>query len=249
MSVGGYRGRSRRTDVVVVGAGLLGLSAAYELGRRGHDVVCLEQSTVGNERSGSKSESRLFRLSHDDPFYVRLASRSLEGWENLQTEAGSRLLEPATLLLCGQRMSRYVDAMAAAGVRARLASRAELSERFAGLNFDGPGAFSGEVLYDDTVQILLARKVLEALARLAQAELRLAEPALGIVESQDYVLVRTAAADYRCDYVVLCVGAWSGYLARTAGLNGSECLTPTLGQVAYLRPRSGALGATRPSWS
>jgi sarcosine oxidase len=232
----------RRTEVVVVGAGLLGLSTACELGRRGHDVVCLEQATVGHERSGSKSESRLFRLSHDDPFYVRLASRSLPGWERLEAEAGERLLEPTTSLTFGDRMSRFIDAMAAAGASARLASRAELSERFDGFAFTGPGAFEGEVLLEDTALIMFASRILAALARTARAQIRQREPVTRITETEDHVEVETLTASYRCDCVVLCAGAWSGALARAAGIGAARFLEPTIGQVAYLRPRSGLLG-------
>jgi sarcosine oxidase len=228
--------------VVVVGAGLLGLSTARELGRRGHDVVCLEQSAAGHERSGSKGESRLFRLSHDDPYYVRLAARSLTGWDELQAEAGEELLAPATLLMFGDRMSRFTDAMAAAGARVRLATRSELAERFSGFAFTGPGSFRGEVLLEETARIMFAHRILRALARLSRAELREHETVARITEAADHVVVSTFKASYRCDCVVICAGPWSADLARVAGIAGAGRLQPSIGQVAYLKPRSGPLG-------
>jgi sarcosine oxidase len=243
MRAGGNRDQARRTEVVVAGAGLLGLSTAFELGRRGHDVVCLEAATVGHERSGSKGESRLFRLSHDDPLYVRLALRSLAGWERLQAQAGEQLLEPATLLMFGDRMSRFVEAMAAAGAHGRLVTRAELRERFDGFAFDGPGGFQGEALCDDSAAIMRADAILRALTRLARAEVRQREPVTKVTEYEDHVLVETFAGRYRCDCVVLCAGAWSGELARGAGLPRAGHLEPSIGPVGYLRRWSGELGA------
>jgi sarcosine oxidase len=236
------RRQASRTEIVVVGAGVLGLCAARELGRRGHDVVCLEQQVIGHERSGSKSESRLFRLSHNDPFYVRLARRALVGWKDLQAEVGCTLLEPAELVLFGDRLADYRSAMAAAGASAQLVSRTELSERFGGFAFHGPGGFNGEALLEDTARILLAKHVLEALARVMRAELREREPATGITQTEHGVIVETDAGAYRCDCAVLCAGAWSSALGRQLGIGAAAVLEPTLGQVAYLRPRAGVLG-------
>jgi sarcosine oxidase len=233
----------RRTEFVVVGAGLLGLSAAYELGARGRDVICLEQATIGHERSESKSQSRLFRLSHDDPSYARLAIRSLAGWRRLEDQAGQRLLEPTTLLIFGHDLAGYTEAMAAAGRTTSLASRAELSERFDGFNFTRPGAFTGagQVLVEPDAQVMRAERVLLALATLSRAELREGEQVVRFSEEADHVLVDTPAASYRCDRVLLCPGAWSGRLAAAAGL-ATTGLQTTLGQVAYLAPRAGGLG-------
>lgn len=234
----------RRADVVVVGAGILGLCAAYELGRRGRDVICLEQATVGHQRSGSKSDSRLFRLSHDDPFYVRLAARALRGWEELQAGSGRHLIEPASLLIFGEQIKNYVTATAAAGVAVEVLTEDELGERFPDFAFSGPGAFNGPGLYEESARILLSREVLTALTGTMSAELREHERVIRVRESADRVTVETTATAYECRAVVLCPGAWSSDLARLAGLPGAACLQPTLGQVAYLRPRSGLLANT-----
>ena len=59
---------------VVVGAGLLGLSAAWALTRRGWNVVVLEAAGApGHERSGSKGDARIFRLGYPEPHYVEMA--------------------------------------------------------------------------------------------------------------------------------------------------------------------------------
>ena len=59
---------------VVVGAGLLGLSAAWALSRRSWSVLVLEAAAaVGHERSGSKGDARIFRLGYPEPHYVEMA--------------------------------------------------------------------------------------------------------------------------------------------------------------------------------
>ena len=59
--------RIREVEFVVVGAGVVGPSAAQALVRRGRDVVVLEQTTVGHRWSGSKGGARIFRLGYDEP--------------------------------------------------------------------------------------------------------------------------------------------------------------------------------------
>jgi glycine/D-amino acid oxidase-like deaminating enzyme len=104
-----------RREFVVVGAGLVGLSVARELQRRGRSVVCLEQYAVGHEKAGSKGNARIFRFGYTDPLYVAMAMRALAGWEELSEEAGARLLEPTGLLSFGEQVDEVAAAMSTAG--------------------------------------------------------------------------------------------------------------------------------------
>ena len=82
----------REVEHLVVGAGLLGLSTARALTRRGRSVAVLERAAVGHAGSGSKGTARIFRLGYPDPFYVRLAQASLPRWRALEDESGRTLL-------------------------------------------------------------------------------------------------------------------------------------------------------------
>src|SRR5438105_1150197 len=79
-------------EFVVVGAGLLGLSTARELRRRGREVVVLERATVGHTRGGSKGAARIFRLGYEDRRYVTMAQHALGLWRELEAAAGKTLL-------------------------------------------------------------------------------------------------------------------------------------------------------------
>ncbi|MBW8812936.1 MAG: FAD-binding oxidoreductase [Caulobacterales bacterium] len=61
-----------QADVVVIGAGFTGLSAALELARRGASVVVLEAGRVGGEASGRNGGHCNSGLAHD---YAALAAR------------------------------------------------------------------------------------------------------------------------------------------------------------------------------
>src|SRR3954465_4258383 len=71
-------------SAVVVGAGVLGASAADRLARSGWSVTHVEQLAPGHVRSGSGDESRLIRACHGAaPLHARMARRALELWREL----------------------------------------------------------------------------------------------------------------------------------------------------------------------
>lgn len=73
-------------DVVVIGAGIAGTSAAYALAKKGHKVALLDKGVVGGEQS-----SRNWgwcRQQHRDLRELPLAMKSLEIWKGLNAELG-----------------------------------------------------------------------------------------------------------------------------------------------------------------
>ena len=56
-----------RTQVVVIGAGLMGAAAAWALSARGHAVVVLEARRAGRRDGSSHGGSRVFRRACREP--------------------------------------------------------------------------------------------------------------------------------------------------------------------------------------
>lgn len=72
-------------DVVVIGGGIIGLSAAYFLAREGKDVCVVEKETVGSEASGRCAGG--IGQSHRPPGDLPIAMRAVELWKMLAAEA------------------------------------------------------------------------------------------------------------------------------------------------------------------
>ena len=83
------RGAGGSVKVSVVGAGVMGLAAARAIAQRGHDVTVYEQFELKHKRGSSHGTSRIFRLSYDEEYWIRLAQRAYELWRELERESGT----------------------------------------------------------------------------------------------------------------------------------------------------------------
>jgi sarcosine oxidase len=77
--------------IVIIGAGICGLAAAYELSRRGEQTIVFERGEPFAEQSVGLA--RIFRIAHRRPALCRLAMRARPGWQRWEAEFGAgRLL-------------------------------------------------------------------------------------------------------------------------------------------------------------
>ena len=95
-------------DVVVIGAGIAGCSAAYWLAKKGHSVALLDKGNVGGEQS-----SRNWgwcRQQHRDLRELPLAMKSLEIWKDLNRELGAETgFRPTGLLYVTTRPADFAQ--------------------------------------------------------------------------------------------------------------------------------------------
>ncbi|NUT54542.1 MAG: FAD-dependent oxidoreductase [Thermoleophilia bacterium] len=199
------------TEIVVVGAGVMGLATARALARSGRDVVVCEQFELGHARGSSHGTSRIVRLSYPEARWVRLAQESYPLWRELEAERGQTLLElRGTLDLGDWEPNR--DALAACGVPFEVLERTELERRF---------AISADVgLFQADGGIVRADRALAALAD--GLAVRERTKAGSIEETDDGV----AVGGLRARAVVVTAGAWAPELVGVDAV-------PTVETVSY----------------
>lgn len=225
-------------STIVVGAGIVGACAAFELAQRGHRVTLLDRAGVatgttglgeGNVLCGDKDAGPELELT-----IAGLAVyRELE--ERLGAEAGIRrkgslIVHPDARTWAAEpaRMAR----LAGAGVASRLVDPDELRGLEPALTgpIHGASHFPGDLQCDP-------RAIARALARRAQAlggEVRTDAPVDEIaVEGGRVAGVRVAGELLAADTVVLAAGPWSAPLADGAGLRLP--VAPRKGQLARVR--------------
>lgn len=70
-----------QADVVVVGAGIFGLSAALELTARGYSVLVVDPGPVPHPLASSTDISKVIRMEYgSDEIYMALAEEARRGW-------------------------------------------------------------------------------------------------------------------------------------------------------------------------
>jgi sarcosine oxidase len=203
-------------DVIVVGLGGMGSSAAYHLARRGQRVLGLEQFTPAHDRGSSHGGSRIIRQSYfEDPAYVPLLLRAYELWEQLAQDSGHDVYR-----ITGGLFSGPPECLTVAGsLRAarewalphELLDAADIRARFANFTpqdgdvalYEGKAGFARPEL---TVQAHLE------LAGRAGAELHFGEPVLDWSETAGGVRVTTERGTHTAGQLVICPGAWAPQL-------------------------------------
>lgn len=224
---------SERRDIVVVGAGIHGLCAAFALRRRGRRVLVVDRFEAGHSRGGSHGAGRITRSSYHDRRYVEMTRRMhREAWPRLESALGVRLVHPTPGLFYGPErgpFAAFLRATLAAGVDVEELPRAEAAARFPMLRFD-PG---DRVILDHTAGVLAADRTLAALRAWLAAndvELRHGVRVTSLEHRRDAVTLTAACGDLEAAHVVLATGAWLGELLPA----WRERLVPLRQEVAYV---------------
>lgn len=178
-------------DVVVVGAGVVGLSAGFELARAGHCVKVLSADVPGARQSAGRS--RIFRFSHPDGMLTQAAARSLELWEQWERLAGGALLDRVGLLLTGDVSDRDVYLKPYGGLRELSGAPHPLAVAREQWFFEPTGA---AIHAEDTVRFLQSGLELE-LAEVAGVDRRGATLVGGGRVDADRVVVCAGPDTYR----------------------------------------------------
>lgn len=89
-------------DVIVIGGGTIGLSAAYYAAARSLNTLLLEQfDTLANPWASSDGASRMFRIMYAPEFMGQLAEVSLAMWREIETASQTQILQTQPLLFYG----------------------------------------------------------------------------------------------------------------------------------------------------
>ena len=153
---------------MIVGAGTFGAGLAWWLGRRGDEVVLVDQLEPGDPRATSGGETRLLRCAHGaDADYAAMARRARELWRELEAETGEALL-----LECGVCWFARSEHGWEAAAEPVLAELGVPVERLAAAPFP---SFRGDdlafVLHEPEAGVLRAQRAVRALVAASGAEL------------------------------------------------------------------------------
>jgi sarcosine oxidase len=236
----------RDTDVLVVGAGVMGSATARALAHTGREVVILERSRVGHTGGSSHGRARVFRFSYDDPRYVRMAQESLPMWRELEEEAGEEILTTTGGLDVTSSVEEHVAALEASGAAFELLDAAACRDRFPSLTVPegGPVLFQGDA---GAVAADRAWRALVESATRAGAELHEETPVERLTVEDDRVEVHAGEERWRARVAVLTAGAWTRRLLW--GIGEDIPTTPTRETVAFFKIPGDAVPPVIVEWT
>lgn len=230
-----------RIPFLVVGAGAMGLATTWQLARRGHSVLTLEQFARGHERGASHGATRNFNNAYAEPHYLDLLTRARGEWDELSRQAGTELLGLHGLVTHGDdaNVADVFRALGERGERAEVLSARAAAGRWPGMRFDGDVLFSPDA---GVVRSAEALRALERSARSHGADIRFEHRVLSLDERADGVVAVIASADERVEVVaetvVITAGAWTP--AITPDAVTLPRLTVTEESPAHFAPRTEA---------
>lgn len=206
-----------RADVVVVGAGVMGLASAWALARAGREPLVLEQFRVGHARGSSHGATRIFRLAYDEPEWVRLAQKALPLWRELEADSGETLLDFTGLVDLPLDLDRLVAALTATDTDHEILDAEEVERRF------GLATTCSKAVFQPEAGVVRADRALAVFASgvTIREETKVRALVPGGVETDRGVI--------EADDVVVAAGAWAGDLVSRLPV------TPTRETVSYFR--------------
>ena len=220
----------RDADIVVVGAGIVGVATARALAGYAGTVLLLEQFELGHTRGSSHGTSRIFRLNYPDPRFVRMAMAADAEWRRLEAARGERLIERVGCLDLGPVARETERALAACGARHVTLSADEVGARWPLRLRSGETAVfqpdGGVTRADRAHAALLAEAVAGGVEVRQHARVR------ALVADRGRVRLTTDGDELAARAVVVTAGAWSPGLLATVGIELP--VVPTRETVVYL---------------
>lgn len=199
-------------DVVIIGAGIVGLSLADALIERGASVLVFDHGAPGQAQSGGVT--RIFRYTHADVRLMRLSLRARAAWRDLETRSGRCLVGTEGVIVLGD--PGQATRLSSAGVTVEALAGDELHRRLPIMQTDELLGYlerdAGAIRVRDAVQVLT-----DAIAgRLMPVEVH------GLESSDTHATVYAADGIHRAGHVFVTAGAGTAAFASAAGIKIEE---------------------------
>ncbi len=231
---------SKDADIIVIGGGIIGCSAAYYLSKLGKKVLVLEREDITKGSAGA-TDGVVGYHTKKPGHQMDLAVQSIAMFDHLSEELGMDIeyglrcggMQPAEDKMQWDILSEIVEEQKKSGVDIHMISIEEARQIEPQLAPDLYGA-----LYSPTGgkvnPIRMTMAYFRAAKRLGAVFQTETEVTGMLMEGNRVLGVRTDKGTYRADAVVNACGSWASFTAKMAGID------------MPIKPRKGQLIVTEP---
>ena len=211
-----------RADVVIIGGGIVGVSTAWFLARRGVQVVLCEKGHIAGEQSGRNWG--WVRVQGRDAREIPMMLDAFRTWDSFREETGEDLGFARRGCLFVARSNKemaafgnWVDVAKEYGIESRLLSPADIKQHVRGATADWKGGVITES--DGRAEPQKAAPAFARAAQRAGATVLTACAVRGLeTEGGSVSAVVTEHGTIRTSTVLCAAGAWSSLFCRSLGI-------------------------------
>ncbi|KAK9274200.1 hypothetical protein L1049_019014 [Liquidambar formosana] len=200
----------------------MGSSTAYELAKRGHKALLLEQFDFLHHRGSSHGESRTIRATYPESYYLGMVMESSRLWQEVESEIGYKVYFNASQFDMGPPDQKSLHALIANcqsnSLPYRILNRREVSQKFSG-TFDMPENWIG--LSTELGGVIKPTKAVSMFQTLALQKGAILRDYMEVSDikrdevTSGILVCTTNGKRFWCKKCVVTVGAWMKKLVKS----------------------------------
>lgn len=210
-------------DVIVVGAGSMGMAAGYFLAKSGKRTLLIDSFNPPHNKGSHHGETRIIRHAYGEGVeYVPLALKAQELWKDLEKKTGKQLFIQTGVLNAGLKDTDFtqniISSSKAYSLPLEVLNSSEVNKRWPGITL--PNMYVG--CFEPTSGVLKCVECIEAYRELAErngATILTNSKVKELSVHDKRVTVKTEKQTFTADALVVSAGSWSGSLLSMLDLN------------------------------
>jgi sarcosine oxidase len=206
-------------DAIIIGLGAMGSAAAYQIAKKGVNVLGIDQFSPPHAFGSTHGETRVTRQAiGEGAEYVPLALRSYEIFREIEAETNADLLTITGGLVLSKSSGNalhgndgFIETTIAAaekfGIKHRTLSAREIAKQFPQFKLDG----DERGYFEDKMGFLRPENCVAAQLELAEkygAKINLNEKVLQVKHDENSDEVVTDKGKYQAEKLIISAGAW-----------------------------------------
>ncbi|WP_117168105.1 N-methyl-L-tryptophan oxidase [Paraliobacillus sediminis] len=210
-------------EVIIVGAGSMGMAAGYYLAKQGKRVLLIDSHNPPHADGSHHGDTRIIRHAYGEgESYVEMALRAQELWNDLQEQADEQIFIPTGVINIAKPdspfMKNVINSAENYSLNVEHLTAEEINQRWPG--FDVPEGYMG--CYEVDSGVLMSENCIRTFRNQAEAHgavLKVNAPVTAISIFGNSVEVKTAEETFTAESLILAPGAGTRKLLPLIGLD------------------------------